>query len=70
MCVSNVVKYTDEEYKALEDEAFGPEEEEEEAGAEMLREEESSESDYELETDTSSDGAGDGTDASEWEADK
>ncbi|KAH7823420.1 uncharacterized protein MONOS_3667 [Monocercomonoides exilis] len=50
---SNVIEYTDKEYKAFEDEAFGPEEEEEEAGAEMLHEEESSESDYELETDTS-----------------
>ncbi|KAH7820332.1 uncharacterized protein MONOS_2239 [Monocercomonoides exilis] len=68
--VSNVMKYSDEEYKALLDEAFGPEEEEEEAGAKMLHEEESSESEYELETDTSSDGAGDGADASEWEADK
>ncbi|KAH7826068.1 uncharacterized protein MONOS_9512 [Monocercomonoides exilis] len=68
--VSNMMKYTDEEYKVLEDEVFGPEEEEEEAGAEKSLEEESSESDYGLETDTSSDGAGDGADASEWEADK
>ncbi|KAH7830887.1 uncharacterized protein MONOS_12063 [Monocercomonoides exilis] len=63
--VSNVMKHSDEEYKAFGDEAFGSEEEEEEAGAEMLHEEESSESDYELETDTSSDGAGNGADAFE-----
>ncbi|KAH7816239.1 putative Uncharacterized transposase-like protein [Monocercomonoides exilis] len=68
--VSNVMKYSDEEHKALEDEAFGPEEEEEEVGAEILHEEESSESDYVLETDTSSDRDGDGADASEWEANK
>ncbi|KAH7818545.1 putative Uncharacterized transposase-like protein [Monocercomonoides exilis] len=39
------------EYKALEEEAFGPEEKEEETGSEILHEEESSESEYELETD-------------------
>ncbi|KAH7831931.1 uncharacterized protein MONOS_8220 [Monocercomonoides exilis] len=64
------IQESDEEYKALEDKVFGPEEEEEEAGAEMLHEEESSESDFELVTDTSSDRAGDGADASELEADK
>ncbi|KAH7817441.1 uncharacterized protein MONOS_15668 [Monocercomonoides exilis] len=62
--------YSDEECKALEDEDFGPEEEEEEADTEMFHEDESSKKDYVRETDASSDGARDGADASEWEADK